>query len=110
MSVSARENGYLATVARMIIVLTMVTAASATPASAEDGGSDAQALKKVERELRQLRADRARDRKLIEKLELNLTTCGPKTAISARPTSNSRTPLRNCKPVTRSCRPGQIGS
>jgi len=53
----------------MIIVLTMVTAASATPASAEDGGSDAQALKKVERELRQLRADRARDRKLIEKLE-----------------------------------------
>lgn len=72
MLVSARGIGHLAIVARIIIVLTMITAASANLASAEDGGSDAQALKQVERELRQLRADRARDRKLIEKLEREL--------------------------------------
>ena len=39
---------------------------------ADEAGAQAKALKEVQRELRQLRADRARDRKLIEKLEEKL--------------------------------------
>ncbi len=78
MVVSGKEAGYLGAVTRMMVVLTMtvvltmIAAAAANVARAEDGGTDAQALKRVERELRQLRADRARDRKLIEKLEQEL--------------------------------------
>ncbi len=78
MVVSGKGAGYLGAVTRMVVVLTMaigfiaIAAAAANVARAEDGGTDALALKRVERELRQLRADRARDRKLIEKLEQEL--------------------------------------
>ncbi|MGA8567344.1 MAG: hypothetical protein WB580_06080 [Candidatus Binataceae bacterium] len=60
----------LATIALTVVVLAIATVAAAPGASADD--SEAQALKQVQRELRQLRADRARDRKLIEKLEQKL--------------------------------------
>jgi septal ring factor EnvC (AmiA/AmiB activator) len=62
--------GLLATVAWTVVVLTIATVTAAPSAWADD--SEAQALKQVQRELRQLRADRARDRKLIEKLEEKL--------------------------------------
>jgi len=57
-------------VALTVVVLAIATVAAAPRAWADD--SEAQALKQVQRELRQLRADRARDRKLIEKLEQKL--------------------------------------
>ena len=62
--------GLLATIALTVVVLAIATVAAAPRAWADD--SEAQALKQVQRELRQLRADRARDRKLIEKLEQKL--------------------------------------
>ena len=62
--------GLLATVAWTVVVLTIATVTATPSAWADD--SEAQALKQVQRELRQLRADRARDRKLIEKLEEKL--------------------------------------
>ena len=62
--------GLLATVALTMAVLAIATVTVAPRASADD--SEAQALKQVQRELRQLRADRARDRKLIEHLEQKL--------------------------------------
>jgi hypothetical protein len=62
--------GLLATVALTLVVLAIVAVTAAPKAWADD--SEAQALKQVQRELRQLRADRARDRKLIEKLEQKL--------------------------------------
>jgi septal ring factor EnvC (AmiA/AmiB activator) len=62
--------GLLATVALMVIVLAIATVTAAPRAWADD--SEAQALKQVQRELHQLRADRARDRKLIENLEQKL--------------------------------------
>ena len=62
--------GLLATVALTLVVLAIVAVTAAPEAWADD--SEAQALKQVQRELRQLRADRARDRKLIEKLEQKL--------------------------------------
>src|SRR6266851_5100121 len=62
--------GLLATVALTLVVLAIAMVTAAPKAWADD--SEAQALKQVQRELRQLRADRARDRKLIEKLEQKL--------------------------------------
>ena len=62
--------GLLATVALTLVVLAIVAVTAAPKAWAD--GSEAQALKQVQRELRQLRADRARDRKLIENLEQKL--------------------------------------
>jgi len=62
--------GLLATLASTGAVLPIATVTAAPSAWADD--SEAQALKQVQRELRQLRADRARDRKLIEKLEEKL--------------------------------------
>ena len=62
--------GLLATVALTAAVLAIATVTAAPSAWADD--SEAQALKQVQRELRQLRADRACDRKLIEKLEQKL--------------------------------------
>ena len=63
-------GGWLATVAVTVIVLAIAMVTAVPRAWADD--SEAQALKQVQRELRQLRADRVRDRKLIEKLEQKL--------------------------------------
>jgi septal ring factor EnvC (AmiA/AmiB activator) len=62
--------GLLATVALTVVVLAIAMVTSAPKARADD--SEAQALNQVQRELRQVRADRARDRRLIEKLEQKL--------------------------------------
>ena len=59
-------------VAFAAVVVAIVTLAGAPRALADEAGAQAKALKEVQRELRQLRADRARDRKLIEKLEEKL--------------------------------------
>lgn len=64
--------GFLAMVASTVAVLAIATIAAAPRAWADDAEAQAQALKQVQRELRQLRADRARDRRLIEKLEQQL--------------------------------------
>ena len=64
--------GFLTTIALAAGVLAMVMVMAAPKALADDADAQAKALKQVERELRQLRADRARDRKLIEKLEQKL--------------------------------------
>jgi hypothetical protein len=62
--------GFLATVALTSVVLSMATAVAASRALADD--AEAKALKQVQREVRLLRADRERDRKLIERLEQKL--------------------------------------
>jgi TolA-binding protein len=54
------------------VVLVMAIVAAAPTALADDTEAQAKALKQVQRELRQLRADRARDRKLIELLQQKL--------------------------------------
>ena len=73
--------GLLATVALTLVVLAIATVTAAPRAWADD--SEAQALKQVQRELRQLRADRARDRKLIEKrLELSSSFLQHNAAVS----------------------------
>ena len=59
-------------VAFAAVVVAIATLAGAPRALADEAGAQAKALKEVQRELRQLRADRARDRKLIEKLEEKL--------------------------------------
>jgi len=64
--------GFLAVAACTVAVLAIATVTAAPRALADDTEAQAKALKQVERELRQLRADRARDRKLIEKLEEKL--------------------------------------
>ncbi|HVB81432.1 MAG TPA: hypothetical protein VNE82_15980 [Candidatus Binataceae bacterium] len=64
--------GLLATAALTVAVLGTVTVAVVPKALADDAEAQAKALKQVERELRQLRADRARDHRLIEKLERQL--------------------------------------
>jgi len=69
---ASTKAGVLATIALVAVVLGMVTVTAAPGALAEDAEAQAKALKQVERELRQLRADRARDRKLIENLERKL--------------------------------------
>jgi two-component system CheB/CheR fusion protein len=51
---------------------TAILITAAPRALADDTEPQAKALKQVERELKQLRADRARDRKLIEDLEQKL--------------------------------------
>ncbi len=66
------KAGFLALIASTVVVFATVTFASAPRALADDADAQAKALKQVERELRQLRADRARDRRLIEKLEQQL--------------------------------------
>jgi hypothetical protein len=53
-------------------LLLIVLGTSAKRAAADDAASEARTLKQVERELRQLRADRQRDRRLIEKLQREL--------------------------------------
>ena len=70
MASTKAESGLMAMVVLTAAVLAMATVTAAPKAWADD--SEAQALKQVQRELRQLRADRARDRKLIEKLEQKL--------------------------------------
>jgi type II secretory pathway pseudopilin PulG len=55
-----------------VAILAIATVAAAPRALADDAEAQAKALKQVERELRQLRLDRARDRKLIEQLEKKL--------------------------------------
>jgi len=71
---ASRKSGarILAIVALTAVVLVMAIMTAAPRALADDAEVQAKALKQVERELRQLRADRARDRKLIEKLEEKL--------------------------------------
>jgi hypothetical protein len=71
---ASRKSGarILAIVALTAVVLAMAMVTAAPRALADDAEVQAKALKQVERELRQLRADRARDRKLIEKLEEKL--------------------------------------
>lgn len=64
--------GLLAIATLTVAVLGMVTITAVPRALADDSEAQAKALKQVERELRQLRADRARDRKLIERLEQKL--------------------------------------
>ena len=64
--------GVMAMVAFAAVVVAIVTLAGAPRALADEAGAQAKALKEVQRELRQLRADRARDRKLIETLEEKL--------------------------------------
>jgi hypothetical protein len=64
--------GVLATAVLIVVALAIATVAAAPRALADDAEAQAKALKQVERELRQLRADRARDRKLIEELEQKL--------------------------------------
>jgi TolA-binding protein len=64
--------GFLTMAAWTAIVLVMATVAAAPRALADDTEAQAKALKQVQRELRQLRADRARDRKLIELLQQKL--------------------------------------
>ena len=59
-------------VALTAVVFAIATVAAAPRALADEAEAQAKALKQVERELRQLRADRAHDRKLIEKLEQKL--------------------------------------
>jgi hypothetical protein len=61
--------GLLAMAALMVAVVGMVTVTAVPKAFADDAEAQAKALKQVERELRQLRRDRARDRKVIEKLQ-----------------------------------------
>ena len=72
MASTKAEAGLLAMVALTAAVLAMATLTAAPKAWADDAEAQAKALKQVQRELRQLRADRARDRKLIEKLEQKL--------------------------------------
>jgi len=64
--------GFLTTIALAAGAVAMVMVMAAPKALADDADAQAKALKQVEHELRQLRADRARDRKLIEKLEQKL--------------------------------------
>ena len=64
--------GFLTMAAWTAVVLVMATVAAAPRALADDTEAQAKALKQVQRELRQLRADRARDRKLIELLQQKL--------------------------------------
>ena len=64
--------GFLAMVALTVSVLALATIAAVPKAWADDAEAQAKALKEVQRELRQLRADRARDHRLIEKLEQQL--------------------------------------
>src|SRR5580658_8172093 len=64
--------GFLAMVGFTAAILAIVTVAAAPRALADDAEAQAKALKQVQRELRQLRADRARDRKLIEQLQQKL--------------------------------------
>src|ERR1700730_13786171 len=66
------EVGFLTMAAWTAVVLVMATVAAAPRALADDTEAQAKALKQVQRELRQLRADRARDRKLIELLQQKL--------------------------------------
>jgi len=70
-SIKARA-GLLETAALTVVVLAIVTLAAAPGALADDAEAQAKTLKQVQRELRQLRADRARDRKLIELLQQKL--------------------------------------
>ena len=53
-------------------ILGMVTLTAIPKAGADDAEAQAKVLKQVERELRQLRADRARDHKVIQKLQQEL--------------------------------------
>lgn len=53
-------------------ILGMVTLMAMPKARADDADAQAKVLKQVERELRQLRADRARDHKVIQKLQQEL--------------------------------------
>src|SRR5690348_4605973 len=64
--------GMLAMAAATTAMLGILTVTAAPKASADDAEAQAKALKQVERELRQLRADRARDRRVIEKLQQEL--------------------------------------
>src|SRR3984893_7505153 len=64
--------GFLTMAAWTAVVLVMAAVAAAPRALADDAEAQAKALKQVQRELRQLRADRARDRKLIELLQQKL--------------------------------------
>ena len=64
--------GVMAMVALAAMVVAIATLAGAPRALADEAEAQAKALKEVQRELRQLRADRASDRKLIEKLEEKL--------------------------------------
>jgi septal ring factor EnvC (AmiA/AmiB activator) len=64
--------GFLTMAAWTAVVLVMATVAAAPRALADDTEAQAKALKQVQRELRQLRADRAHDHKLIELLQQKL--------------------------------------
>lgn len=72
MASTKADVGFLSMVALMLAILATATIAAAPRALADDAEAQAKALKEVQRELRQLRADRARDRKVIEKLEQEL--------------------------------------
>ncbi len=61
--------GLLARAALTVVILAIATVTVAPQALADDAAAQAKALKRVERELRQLRADRAHDRKVIEQLK-----------------------------------------
>ncbi|HTQ24983.1 MAG TPA: hypothetical protein VMI09_09820 [Candidatus Binataceae bacterium] len=69
---ASSKAGVWGTIALVAMVLGMATVTAAPKALADDTEAQAKALKQVERELKQLRADRARDRQLIEKLEQKL--------------------------------------
>src|SRR6516225_8883170 len=69
---ASTKAGMWATIALVAMVFGMATMTAAPRALAEDAEAQAKALKQVERELHQLRADRTRDRKLIENLERKL--------------------------------------
>jgi hypothetical protein len=64
--------GVLAMAALTVAVVGMISLTVVPKAFADDAEAQAKALKQVERELRQLRADRARDHKVIEKLQQEL--------------------------------------
>lgn len=53
----------------LLIAVVMMTIATPRGASADDTSAQARALKQITRELRQLQADRARDRKVIKQLQ-----------------------------------------
>jgi type II secretory pathway pseudopilin PulG len=61
-----------AMVALTVAILGMVTVMAVPRVWADDADAQAKLLKQVERELRQLRADRARDHKTIQKLQQEL--------------------------------------
>jgi septal ring factor EnvC (AmiA/AmiB activator) len=98
--------GFLVMAVLMVAVLAMaIVTAAPIKALADDAEAQAKALKQVERELRQLRADRARDRKLIERLEQKLDQVQSQDGTSALSTNSFKPPHSSSRTAIGSCRP-----